>query len=450
MLRDTAPLVVTAADKSWTVGRAELVDMLTLHAAGPTNSASVELKEEPLVAVVNRAAQEIDQEPVNARFALGNGQLKLTRPAEDGRAVALKAGIELLRRRIEAGERSVALPVEVVAPPVSSDAAAKLGVPELIDESATSFVGAIPEKAHNIQLAAARLNGVVVPPGGTFSFNKEVGPTTIEAGFQWGFGLTTGGQPGGVHTVPSVAGGICQVATTLFQPVFWAGYQLEERWWHLYWIPSYTSRGFVGLDATVDPDAGLDLKWINPTPDYVLIQASATADKVTFRLYGRKPAWSVQVDEPVISNRIAPDPTPDVQPEPALDWGRVIPVETAREGFDVLLRRNVVPSDGRPARELLLKSIYAPAHTVTLVGTRGAPDQGSVSASVERTLQSLRPPPAAPAAPAPAAPAGPSTYSTPNGQRTLTQIRDELRRAGWGGGSDQDALETYNRVAGGD
>jgi vancomycin resistance protein YoaR len=109
--------------------------------------------------------------------------------------------------------------------------------------------------------------------------------------------------------VPSVAGGICQVATTLFQPVFWAGYQLEERWWHLYWTPAYTSRGFVGLDATVDPDAGLDLKWINPTPDYVLIQASATADKVTFRLYGRKSAWSVQVDEPVISNRIAPDPT---------------------------------------------------------------------------------------------------------------------------------------------
>ncbi|HET6315224.1 MAG TPA: VanW family protein, partial [Chloroflexota bacterium] len=412
--------------------------------------ASVELKEEPLEAVVNRAAQEIDQEPVNARFALGNGQLKLTRPGEAGRAVAQQAGIDLLRKRIEAGERSVALPVDVVPPPVSSDAAAKLGVPELIDESTTSFVGAIPEKAHNIQLAATRLNGVVVPPGGTFSFNKEVGPTTIEAGFQWGFGLTTGGQPGGVHTVPSVAGGICQVATTLFQPVFWAGYQLEERYWHLYWIPSYTSRGFVGLDATVDPDAGLDLKWINPTSDYVLIQASADTDKVTFRLYGRKPAWSVHVDEPVISNKIAPDPTPDVQPEPALDWGRVIAVETAREGFDVVLRRNVVPTDGHPARELLLKSIYAPAHTVTLVGTRGAPDQGSVSASVERTLQSLRPaPPAAPAPSAPAVPARPSTYSTPNGQRTLPQIRDELRRAGWGGGSDQDALETYNRVAAG-
>src|SRR6476620_11561652 len=109
----------------------------------------------------------------------------------------------------------------------------------------------VPEKAANIRLAAQRLNGVVVPPGGMFSFNDEVGPTTLESGFQWGFGLVTGAQ-GGAHTVPSVAGGICQVATTLFQSVFWGGYQLEERFWHLYWIPAYTSRDVVGIDATVD------------------------------------------------------------------------------------------------------------------------------------------------------------------------------------------------------
>src|SRR5204863_668602 len=142
-----------------------------------------------------------------------------------GRARNQTAAADLWRSSIESGARTVALPVEVAHPAVASEDASKLGIRELIDESTTPFVGAIPEKAHNIQLAAARLNGVVVPPGGTFSFNKEVGPTTIEAGFQWGFGLTTGGQEGGVHTVPSVAGGICQVATTLFQPVFWAGYQ---------------------------------------------------------------------------------------------------------------------------------------------------------------------------------------------------------------------------------
>jgi hypothetical protein len=52
--------VGTAADKSWTVDRSELVAMLTLHPAGPTNPASVELQQEPLEAIVERAAQQVD------------------------------------------------------------------------------------------------------------------------------------------------------------------------------------------------------------------------------------------------------------------------------------------------------------------------------------------------------------------------------------------------------
>jgi hypothetical protein len=52
------------------------------------------------------------------------------------------------------------------------------------------------------------------------------------------------------------------------------------------------------------------------------------------------------------------------------------------------------------------------------------------------------------APPTAAAPPPVASYTTPNGDRTLAQIRDELRSAGWGGGSDQDALETYNRVTG--
>ena len=96
--------------------------------------------------------------------------------------------------------------------------------------------------------------------------------------------------------------------------------------------PGPQQRDVVGLDATVDEDAGLDFKWINPTSDYVLIQASTSADKVTFALYGHRPPWKVQVEPPVISGRVAPDTTPDVQAEPLLPWGRVVPVESGFPG----------------------------------------------------------------------------------------------------------------------
>jgi vancomycin resistance protein YoaR len=454
ILNSEARVTVTAADQSTVLDRGRLVDMLAVNAPeGSAGTASISLDDEQIDEVVKAQADKVRQDPLDARFAYTNGQLSPLRSSKPGRAMDEAAAATLLKTQILAGARTVDLPVAVAQPAVTTEDTAKLGITELIEESSTSFVGSVPEKAKNIALAAERLNGVVVPPGATFSFNKEVGPTTLESGYQWGFGLTTGGS-GGVHTVPSVAGGICQVATTLFQPVFWAGYQLEERYWHLYWIPSYTSKNTVGLDATVDGDAGLDFKWINPTQDYVLIQSSTTADRVTFRLYGKKPAWTVKVEEPQITNRVAPDTTPEVQEEPLLAWGRVVPVETARDGFQVQLVRHVVPNNGGAPRDLVLKSIYQPAHNVTLVGTGNAPGRGSITAAVDRVrgtqAAAVQPAPAtttaAAAAPAPRPSA--TTYQTPNGNRTLVQIRDELRRAGWGGGSDQDALETYTKVSG--
>ena len=131
-------------------------------------------------------------------------------------------------------------------------------------------------------------------------------------------------------------------------------------------------------------------------------------------------------------------------------------METAREGFQVVVTRHVTPDGGGDPRNLPLKSTYKPGRNVTLVGTAQAPDSASVTAAVNRVRGTQQPAPAAPqpgpsqaapAAPAAAAPAAPAAITTPNGAKSLAQIRDELRRAGWGGGSDEDAVATYNRLA---
>ncbi|MGI9147456.1 MAG: VanW family protein [Chloroflexota bacterium] len=434
---------LSAAGRTWRLGRGDLVGLLAVTPPGASGEpATVGLRDEPLQSLVDRAAKEVDRSAQDARFGLSGGSLTLMRPSDQGQAVDRASAAALITSSILAAQRAIDIPLVSVPPRVASADVVKLNSAELIEEATTTFAGAIPQKRHNIQLAAEHLNGVVVPPGGTFSFNQEVGPTTLEAGYDWGFGLATGN--GGVHTVPAVAGGICQVATTLFQPVFWAGYQLEERYWHLYWIPSYTSRDFVGLDATVDSDAGLDFKWVNPTSDYVLIQSSTDDEHVTFRLYGRKPQWTVRVEPPVVSNRVAADPTPVVEAEPTMAWGRTLLVESARDGFDALINRHVISPDGNTVRDLALKSVYQPSHTVTLVGTANPPAGASVADALGQVRAAEQP-----AAGQPAAQPAVATYTTPNGPRTLAQIRDELGLAGWGGGSDQDALATYNRVAAG-
>jgi hypothetical protein len=197
---------------------------------------------------------------------------------------------------------------------------------------------------------------------------------------------------------------------------------LEERYWHLYWIPAYTSREVIGLDVTVDEASGLDFKWTNPTDNHVLIQATADEAKVTFALYGKKPKWTVKVDPTKMTNRVPPDTRPVYEEEPSLPWGRTIAVEAARPGFDVEVVRRVAPADGSEPRVLTLKSSYQPSRNVTVVGTGSKPAGASVEDAVARASRPSAPrttptPPRGPPVPA-------SGYPAP-GTRTPT-----IERAG--------------------
>jgi vancomycin resistance protein YoaR len=419
---DAPTLTITFEDQSWQLEHADLAKLVSLSGgARPGQPASVSLNSKALQDWAAGVAKQVDQPVQDARFAFNGGNLKVLRPSAQGRKVDQAALVQSVQDALMSGTTSVQLPVSTVDPSVTEEDAQSMGITELIDKGSTSFAGSVPEKVHNIQLAAERLNGVVVPPGATFSFNDSVGPTTIDAGFEWGFGIESGDA--GPRTVPSVAGGICQVATTLFQPVFWSGYQLEERYWHLYWIPAYTSRGVVGLDVTVDSDSGLDFKWTNTTSTYILIQADTDSSNIYFGLYGNKPPWKVQVDDAKITNRTPPDTTPLAQAEPTLPWGRTLLVETARDGFDAEVVRHVMPTDGSKERDLDLKSSYQPARTVTLVGSKGKPAAASIDTAIQNVLDAQRSRPAAAPAPATTRPATapptqPAAAPTPSGAST--------------------------------
>ncbi|HEY3063938.1 MAG TPA: VanW family protein, partial [Chloroflexota bacterium] len=325
------PPVLTFEDQELPLTRPDIEPLLSIRRT------SVGIDAQAADALARLLAAELHRPAVNARFNWQAGELETIRESAVGRDLDITLTAQRLTSALIAGSTRVALPVRQVEPAVSSEDPEALGIAELIDRGSTSFAGSVPEKKINIKLAAQRLNGVVVPPHGTFSFNEEVGPTTLESGFQWGFGITGGAD--GPKTVPSVAGGICQVATTLFQPVFWAGYALDERYAHGYWIPAYASRGVIGLDVTVDGDAGLDFRWSNPSDDYVLIQSRIEGDTVQFALYGKKPSWRVQVAPAVVSNERPADPTPMQEEDAHLPAGKSLQVSSARDGFDVQVTR---------------------------------------------------------------------------------------------------------------
>ncbi len=381
----SSPLTLRFGNQQWQLDSRALVKTLKMN-TDADGRVSVDTDRAAIEKLTEQIAAEIDQEPQDARFSWAGGALDVLRESKDGQKLERPATMDLLTAQLTGPERVLNLPVSVAPAAVRVEDKAKLGITSLIESSRTNFASGLPPKKHNIQLAASRLNGVVVPPGEMFSFNKEVGSTSLDAGYQVGWGIAASST--GHKTVPSVAGGICQVATTLFQSVFWAGYQIEERNWHLYWIPSYTSRNIVGLDATVDEDSGLDFKFINTTQNYLLVQSWIDASlNVNFALYGTPPPWTVKVESLPKTDVVDPVVGTLIQEEPSMPKGQRIAVEGAQAGFASTVVRRVIPNDG-DERTLRMTSRYRPARNVIMVGTGGAPASAPRTESVNAPASS--------------------------------------------------------------
>ncbi len=132
------------------------------------------------------------------------------------------------------------IPLKVLVPNVTTNMIGNEAFPDKLSEFSTKYVNN-PNRTTNLVLASNKINGTVLMPGETFSYNKVVGERTIAAGYK-DAAIYVDGQ-----TVDGLAGGICQVSTTLYEAALYANLEIVERANHQF-VPSYIG---AGLDATV-------------------------------------------------------------------------------------------------------------------------------------------------------------------------------------------------------
>lgn len=320
---------------------------------------------------LSSVSSDIEVEPVNADLRYYDGEVVVESEEELGLEMDREASAEAIAEAVENGDSSAEIVVRETEPEVLAAMADDIEIREELASGETYYHGSSANRAHNVELATERANGKLVPPGGTYSFVESIGgEINLETGYRQGYGIV-GATDGGVSTVPSVGGGVCQVSTTLFHAAFWAGMEIGERNWHLYWIPTYGQQpsGMTGLDATVDTDAGLDFTFENTTDDWIAVVASAGNGTVRFEIHGTDPNWRIETDGPFISNRVSADSETVYEESSELPAGTEIQVETANDGFDVLIERRVFDSDGELIDELDVASNYRPASNRVLVGT---------------------------------------------------------------------------------
>jgi vancomycin resistance protein YoaR len=224
--------------------------------------------------------EDLDIPPVAARLDVERHAVVAER---DGRALDVDATIAAIAR---ASQNPAAAAVELVfaavAPHVTGASLASIDVSRVVSSFATYFSrrGDQAPRAQNIEVAASRIDGLVIGPGELVSFNDVVGARSEDAGFQRAFEIYKG------EMVEGTGGGTCQVASTLHAIAFFGGLDIVQR------LPHSRPSAYipVGLDATVVYPV-VDLKLRNPYAFPVVVHAAVAANKMTMQLLGAdKPA----------------------------------------------------------------------------------------------------------------------------------------------------------------
>jgi len=164
-----------------------------------------------------------------------------------------------------------ALGFEVAAPSSENE------FPIVLGTYSTTLIGSLPARTDNIRLAARALDGTVLEAAQVLSFNRRVGPRSVERGYQ--------PAPVILHEARDVqiGGGVCQVASTLFDAAMIAGLRTTERHRHSYpvdYIP-------LAQDATIVWGAK-DLKILNCLDQRVRFRADVLGTTLTVRVEGER------------------------------------------------------------------------------------------------------------------------------------------------------------------
>lgn len=182
------------------------------------------------------------------------------------------------------GYSEYVVPLTLTTPEIVTDDIGMEAFPHLLASFSTKYVNN-PNRTTNLRLASNKINNKVVMPGETFSFNKVVGKRTEAAGYK-NAAIFQDGQ-----VTDGLAGGICQISSTLYNAVLKADMTIVSRRNHMF-IPSYVDGG---RDATV-VWGSTDFKFKNERDYPIKIESSVSDGIARISVYGFRRDTEYDID----------------------------------------------------------------------------------------------------------------------------------------------------------
>ena len=328
---------------------ATMLDLRTLRFSGPAADA-----------YFKRLAKQLDRSPHDATFALSASSSVRVVPARDGVALDVPrsaARIAAAAQRVD--HRTAQLAVAVDHPTRSTAQAEAMGITGTVGTYET-FYGGDPNRIHNVQLVAHLVDGALIAPGATFSFNGTTGERTAAKGFLEAPVIVNGELETGL------GGGVCQVSTTVFNAAYEAGLPITARTNHALYISHYP----LGRDATVDyPD--IDLKFVNDTPHWLLLRTWVGASSLTVGLYGTP--QHRRVDTVAAPLRVVSPPPVEKTVDATLKPGEVVVDDSGVPAQSTSVERKVYSASGKLLSDQTWYSNYRAEPKIIRVGPKAKP-----------------------------------------------------------------------------
>lgn len=318
------------------------------------------IDEEALTKTFTHLKNMLDDPAHNARYIWKNGAYVAV-PERNGYALEPESALQVFKTALtDPSLKHTNLPAHASQPTLKL---AQLPNPDslkLIARGESTYTGSSPERRTNVASAALKIDGTIVPAGGTFSFLNSLGNITPENGFVGGL-IISGGR-----TVDGLGGGVCQVSTTAFRALYSAGLPVTERHQHSYRVRYYEPQ--IGFEAAVY-DPGLDLKFKNDTGGTIMVKTTnyPKQSKLVIEVWGTvKPEREVSVSRATILSS-TPNPPAKWVNNPNLRAGHVKQVDWAQNGYNLYITRTIKDEQG--TRTDRTSTVYKPWQAVYERGT---------------------------------------------------------------------------------
>ncbi|MGG7145005.1 VanW family protein [Clostridium nigeriense] len=229
--------------------------------------------DENLTSFVSIISDSVDVSPTNASVNISGGSINIS---SDSTGLKLNSSelLDTIKNKIKDMNTpeviEVTGDVEVVEADITSSSLGNVN--KKISSYTTNYKSGA--SGTNLQIAAKNIDNTIVMPGETFSTEKAIGPTTLANGFVEANTYVAG------KVVPGVGGGVCQVASTLYNTMLRAGIIPTERLNHMMKV-SYVP---IGLDATL-ADNLIDLKFVNEFDYPIVINSYASNGSLTIEFW---------------------------------------------------------------------------------------------------------------------------------------------------------------------